>query len=94
MLQLFTFFFFRFLLILEAVKLVLISFSVPMSSSRCNFMRIKAAGLTDTYDEEVPNVKEEVECEQICVEREEVSDPCRLFRLFSFQILLQLAKVL
>ncbi|VDO52490.1 unnamed protein product [Haemonchus placei] len=49
---------------------------VPMSSSKCNFMRLSTAGYTDLFDEIVTDVAEAEECERICVTQTNVGDPC------------------
>ncbi|KAL6740479.1 hypothetical protein Aduo_013830 [Ancylostoma duodenale] len=50
-----------------------------MSSSRCSFMRVNAAGLTDFYDEMIPDVSDAEDCERKCIAREKVGDPCRSY---------------
>uniref|UniRef100_A0A7I5EAG3 PAN domain protein n=1 Tax=Haemonchus contortus TaxID=6289 RepID=A0A7I5EAG3_HAECO len=52
---------------------------VPMSSSKCNFMRLSTAGYTDLFDEIVTDVAEAEECERICVTQTNVGDPCRSY---------------
>ncbi|EYC39309.1 hypothetical protein Y032_0663g1307 [Ancylostoma ceylanicum] len=42
-------------------------------------MRMNAAGLTDFYDEMISDVQDADECEQKCVARERVGDPCRSY---------------
>ncbi|KIH47680.1 PAN domain protein [Ancylostoma duodenale] len=50
-----------------------------MSSSRCSFMRVNSAGLTDFYDEMIPDVSDAEDCERKCIAREKVGDPCRSY---------------
>lgn len=52
---------------------------VPMSSTKCSFMRLNAAGYTDYYDEIVEGVGDVEECERICVVQTNVVDPCRSY---------------
>ncbi|KAK6748655.1 hypothetical protein RB195_001335 [Necator americanus] len=52
---------------------------VSMSSAKCGFMRINSAGLTDFYDDVIPNIKDAEECEQVCIVQEKVADPCRSY---------------
>ncbi|VDM52516.1 unnamed protein product [Angiostrongylus costaricensis] len=52
---------------------------VPVSASKCNFMRFGSAGFTDSYDEIVPNLDNVEECEMVCLTKTKVADPCRSY---------------
>ncbi|WKY04614.1 hypothetical protein Q1695_005544 [Nippostrongylus brasiliensis] len=52
---------------------------VPMSMSRCSFMRLGSAGFTNMHDEISENVGNVEECERICVMRSKLADPCRSY---------------
>lgn len=65
---------------------VSIAVTVPMSSSKCSFMRMNAAGLTDFYDEVISDVIDAEDCERKCIGREKAGDPCRFVCYYSMRL--------
>ncbi|ULT97284.1 hypothetical protein L3Y34_005240 [Caenorhabditis briggsae] len=50
-----------------------------MTSSGCTFMRVKGGGLKSVSDQLIQNVRSTEECEQMCVVRSRIADPCRSY---------------